>query len=110
MTPIFQSLVSVALGLALTTYGLVHTVTRYPQPELFAQVAGNLPTLGAVFMFALGIVATLAGIVVLVLSVRRLRRGWRHLRAVTGGPRGMALHGGYADDDPDGREWARAYR
>ena len=107
MGSIFQSLVSILLGLALTIYGLVHTVTRYPDPVVFAEVASNLPTFAAVVMFVLGIVATVVGVLVLVLSVRRLRRGWRHLRVITGS---RGLSAGRTYDDPDEREWAGAYR
>ena len=108
MTSIVQSLVSVLLGLALAAYGLVHTVTRYPDPVVFAQVASDLPTLGAVLMFGLGVVATAAGISVLVLSLRRLRRSWRHLRAVTNS-RAVSATRGYGDE-AEGPEWAGAYR
>ena len=109
MGSIVQSLVSVLLGLALAAYGLVHTVTRYPDPVVFAQVASDLPTLGAVLMFGLGVVATVAGVSVLVLSLRRLRRSWRHLRTVTGA-RSASASRGYDPEEADGREWAGAYR
>jgi hypothetical protein len=124
MTSIFRSAVSLLLGLALAAYGLVHTMTRYPPPAVFDRLAGDLPSLAAVLVFALGVAATLGGVLVVVLSLRRLRRGWRHLRAVTAAPtsglngRGPIARGyGYPPDgeddeiEPDEREWVpSAYR
>jgi hypothetical protein len=123
MTSIFRSVVSLLLGLALAAYGLVHTLTRYPAPAVFDRLADDLPGIGAVLVFALGVAATLGGVLVVVLSIRRLRRGWRHLRLVTAARangvngRGPALRGyGYPDGEdeevePGEREWVpSAYR
>ena len=124
MTSIFRSAISLLLGVALAAYGLVHAVTRFPAPAVFDRLADDLPSLGAVFVFVLGIAATFVGILVVVLLIRRLRRGWRHLRAVTAARtsgvngRGPIARGyGYPPDgedeeiEPGEREWVpSAYR
>jgi hypothetical protein len=119
MTSIFRSVVSLLLGLALAAYGLVHTLTRYPAPAVFDRLANDLPGLGAVLVFALGVAATLGGVLVVVLSIRRLRRGWRLLRVITRGgtngrgpiARGYSYPDGDEELEPGEREWATgAYR
>ena len=74
MTSVFGSVIGLLMGLALAIYGLVHTFTRYPGPEPFAVLAGNMPALIAVLLFALGVVAIVVGLAVLLGSTRRLRR------------------------------------
>ena len=101
MNSIFQSALSILLGLALSLYGLFHAVTRFPGHAAFSQLSGALPSLGAVLFFVLGLLAVAAGVWVLVVSVRRLLRRWRFLREVT-------ARRGYVDEDE--REWAGAYR
>lgn len=112
MTPIFQCLFSCLLGIALAIYGLLHSVSTYPGEDTFARLATDLPSLAAVLVFVLCVLAATAGAIVLVLSLRRLRLRWRHLRQLTAsrrhydplGPGG----GSYADD---GRDWqSGAYR
>lgn len=110
MFPIVQSLLSVLVGFALACYGVAHSVTRFPGPGDFAQLGDNLPALGSVFSFVLGVVAALVGVVVLILSVRLLRRRWRQLNLLTSR---RGVRPGYgdphdADFDADGYHWAGA--
>jgi hypothetical protein len=102
MTPIVQPIVSLLVGLALSFYGVAHSVARYPGTAAFARLADVLPSLGAVLLFALGLLAALAGLVLLVRSARLLRTRWRQLAALTARQR-------YGDAE-DGPEWGPAYR
>ena len=101
MIAIFQSVLGLLVGLALAIYGLAHTVTHYPGRPAFAELAGSMPALGAVLFFLLGIVASLVGVLLLVSSVRRLRRRWRYVREVTDRRRD------YHEMDGDEPAWAR---
>jgi hypothetical protein len=105
MIAIFQSVLGLLVGLALAVYGIAHTVTHYPGPKAFAELAGSMPSLGAVLFFFLGILASVVGVLLLFSSVRRLRRRWRHVRQVTDRQRP------YAEEmDGDEPAWAAGYR
>jgi hypothetical protein len=99
MTSIFQSCLAVLVGLALSIYGIVHCITRYPGPEAFRHLVDSLPVVGAVLLFALGIAAAVVGALVLVLSFRRLQRNWRAVQMLTSQRRAYMENG-------DDREWA----
>jgi hypothetical protein len=73
MTCMLKSLLCCALGIALACFGVVHSVSAYPGPEPFDRLAADLPQLRAVLSFALGVLAALAGLALLILSIRRLR-------------------------------------
>lgn len=104
MSAILQPFLSIVVGLALACYGLIFSITRYPGQAAFDQLASDLPTLGAVLFFISGVAAVLVGLVVLVLSVRRLRARWRHLAVLTN-------QRAYAGADPrEEREWSGNYR
>ena len=100
MIPIIESIFALLLGIALTIFGLIHSISRYPGPAAFEQLANCTPALGAVLLFALGVVGTLSGVTVLLFSLRRLRFRWRHLHRLIdhrtyGDPRDGELAGGY---------------
>lgn len=117
MTSLFNCILSLLLGVALAAYGLVHSLTRYPAPTAIATLAGSLPAIGSVVLFALGVLATVAGLILLFTSARRLRLVWRHLRRATEtrpSAAGGRAHDGYSGNgyhpDADEREWVGAYR
>lgn len=102
MGSIFQCVFASVMGVVLALFGVIHSVSRYPGAQVFGQLMTSLPALGSVLFFALGILAAVAGLVMLVLSQRRLRHRWRYLRAVTS----------RRDLSPmdEEREWNGAYR
>jgi hypothetical protein len=61
------------LGFALAAFGLFHSVNGYPAPGVFDRFADELPTVTAVASFAVGILAALVGLALLVPSIIRLR-------------------------------------
>jgi hypothetical protein len=81
-------------------FGLIQTLSRYPGPAPFEQLASDATALEAVLFFAIGLVAVIGGLAVLIFSIRRLRFRWRHLRQLTGhrsfgDPRDAEFAGGY---------------
>ena len=100
MIPIVESIFSLLLGLALAVFGLIQTLSRYPGPGPFEQLAADATALNAVLLFAVGLIAALGGLAVLIFSIRRLRFRWRYLRHLTGhrsfgDPRDAEFSGGY---------------
>ncbi len=117
MTSLFNCVLSLLLGIALAAYGLVHSLTRYPNPTAVATLTASLPAIGSVVLFALGVVATVAGLTLLFTSSRRLRLAWRHLKRATdsrpstvGGRAFDGYSGNGYHPEADEREWAGAYR
>ena len=107
MSSLFNSIFAVFFGAGLTAYGLVHTVTRFPEPAVFNQFLGDLPTLGTVLLFTLGIVTTVAGFITLIIAIRQVQHRWAQFRTVT--PLRSATNRHF-DDPNDEREWGSAYR
>jgi len=107
MIPFVESILSLLLGVALAVIGLIHSLSRYPGPGPFQQLAADASALGAVLLFAIGIVAALGGLAVLIFSIRRLRFRWRYLRQLTGRATPSA-HRGYGD--PHDPEFSGGYR
>ena len=61
------------LGLGLSIFGVLHSITGYPGPTVFVRFARELPTLEAVASFGMGIAAVLLGLALLVPCLLRLR-------------------------------------
>jgi len=100
MIPIVESIFYLLLGLALAVFGLIQTLSRYPGPVAFEQLAADATALGAVLLFAIGLIAALGGVAVLLLSIRRLRFRWQYLRQLSGSrsygdPRDSGFAGDY---------------
>lgn len=108
MTSIVQSVFTLLLGIALSFFGVAHSVLRFPGSKAFSQLAAGLPALGSVLLFVLCILAAIAGVVVVVLSTMRLRLRWRYLREVTSGRRPRQYHDNGEIEDEE--RWAGAYR
>lgn len=73
--PLLQSLTGVALFL----YGAIHLVTRYPGGQAFSQFLLAVPDVLVVLLFALGFLAVISGVLLLVKGVRGVRQHWREL-------------------------------
>ena len=102
---LLRSIASLFVGVAMTVYGLVHSVTRFPGGDAFAALAANMPAVTSVLVFVLGIAAVVAGIVLIVIGIKQTRRRWRRFNQV-------ARH---VEDRPsceadDDGEWEPAYR
>ena len=108
MISMFRSITGLLLGLALAIYGIVHICLHYPGSAPFAALAGNLLALSAVLLFALGLLAIVAGVGVAVTSSRRLSRQWRQLKHLTERRREFV----HDDDDyaMSDRSWAGGHR
>jgi hypothetical protein len=113
-TSVIRPVVLFLLGLALSVFGVFHAVNRYPGPDVFVRFTDALPMLGAVASFALGVAAALAGLVLVLPMVFRLRRrrqsqppvylGSRNPYADRGlpVPRPVPVRHGDEDFDPQG--------
>ena len=103
MTVIFFNFILAILGIAFTAFGLIHSTRSYPGPLVFAHLAAAMPAVWAVSSFAVGILALLFGLVLLVPTLWRLRRS-QAKQPVTPGPRspfGDRPMRGRRDDDFD---------
>lgn len=114
MSSLFHSIFALLLGLALTLFGTAYGVTQYPGGSTFAQLIEAIPALVSVLLFTLCVISALAGIVMLVVSHKRLRQRWQYLREVTNPHRRhRAYHGngdGMHEDERVEQEWGGAYR
>lgn len=77
MSTLFQPVVTLLIGVAMSIYGLIHSITRFPGPEAFLNLMANMPAVMSVLFFVLGVLAFVAGVVLIVLGVRNMRRRWR---------------------------------
>ena len=86
MLQLIQPLISALIGFLLAVFGLVHTVRSYPGGRVFARLWQALPSVGAVCLFLVGVLAVVAGLTLLYYGVRRTRRRWRFLHRVMDRP------------------------
>lgn len=107
MWSIPHCILSILIGLVLSAYGLLHTISGYPGTDVFSRIMADLPTLVAVLTFVLAILATAIGLIVLIVSLRRLRRRWLQVRRrVPSSVNGR----GYRDNGIAGYQDAEGYR
>src|SRR4051812_7986856 len=83
MTAFLQSVFAFVLGLTLAFFGLVHSISKYPGSAAFSEFTALLPALGSVLFFVIGVIACLAGMVMLVISGKQLRHRWKFVRRTT---------------------------
>lgn len=103
MSHLIQPVTTLLIGIAMAVYGLVHAITQFPDPAAFSSLVANLPAFSAVLLFALGLLALIAGVVLTVIGVRNLRRRWRRFGQLV---RHVESQPQYQDDDG----WGPAYR
>lgn len=105
MLQILQPLASLFVGFAMTIYGIGHVITKWPSGEVIATLIANMPMVTAVLVFLLGIIALAAGIVLIVLGTKNMRRRWREFNQIANHVGARVQY----DDDHD--EWGQpAYR
>ena len=102
MLHLFQPLASLSVGVAMTIYGLVHSITRYPGSQAFTTLAANMPAITSVLLFLLGVMAFVAGVLLIIVGVKTFQRRWRRFREVA---RHAGRQTGYDDE-----EWEPTYR
>ncbi len=93
MLQLVQPILSTVIGLMLAIYGLVHSFTYYPGGGVFAQLWASLPSIGSMLVFLIGVLALVAGLVLLYLGLNRARRRWKFM--------GKAMNHPSADMDED---------
>jgi hypothetical protein len=74
MLQFIQPVVTLALGLALSVYGLTHSAHHYPGTTGFYALWQSLPALSSVLVFGLGIVAVLSGLALVMTAAQGLRQ------------------------------------
>lgn len=96
MSTLFQPVTTLLIGIAMAIYGLVHSVSQFPDPVAFTNLVANLPAFSSVLLFVLGLLAFAAGIVLVVLGIRSMRRRWRRFGQLA---RHIASQPQYQDED-----------
>lgn len=86
MLQFLQPLGAAAIGVALFVYGLIHSLLHRPPGAAFQAAAHALPAVSAVMLFVLGLAAIAAGLVLLIIGARGIRRRTREIRQVFGPP------------------------
>ena len=105
MLQLLSPIASLFVGLCMVAYGFIHSITRFPSGDAFATFAANLPAVGSVLVFLLGLLAIAAGIVLVVLGVKNLRRRWRRFGQIARHVERQPVY-----DDEGGWESEPAYR
>ena len=74
MTRFFQPILSVVLGVALSVYGVVHATKHLPGVHHLHVFWTAMPSMAAVLIFLLGVIAVVTGLVLLSTGAQGLRR------------------------------------
>jgi len=88
------------LGAALVAYGVTHAVVQYPGVDTFRRFLTTIPELMAITLFALGIVAAIGGIALMVNGSRGVRERWTQIERAYGAPK-HPRRGPTPDDEED---------
>ena len=79
MPQFFEPFVHLLIGVAMASFGLIHSARSLPGAEHLHGFWAALPSLGAVGLFGVGVIAVTAGLTLLVRGVQGLRRRARQL-------------------------------
>ena len=104
MTSLFRNLGMALIGLIFAVFGILHATTSYPDPKVFTVVSHDLPVLGAVASFALGVTGAIAGLILLMPAVFWMRRRKPQRVVVPGGLTRPATGRRNDDFDPRGTD------
>ena len=74
MFPMIRLFLLAVTGLFIAGYGVVHSVGAYPGQAVFDQLSDAMPTIMTVLSFSLGVIAAIAGSMMLTFAAYRLRR------------------------------------
>ena len=84
MTRFAQPLLSLLVGLALASYGTVHAATHVPANTQLHTFYAAMPSLLAVVVFLLGVIAICGGLSLLASGVQGLKQRRRELGRIYG--------------------------
>lgn len=84
MIAFLQPLLASLIGLGMMLYGILHSVTGFPPAEVFSTFWNSLPQVISLLVFLLGLTAAIAGLVLLVMGIRGVRRRLLELRHMYG--------------------------
>lgn len=86
MLHFLQPAATLFIGLALSVYGLIHSLRHAPQATAFQAAIQAMPDALAVIVFAFGIAAIIVGIVLLVSGIKGVRSRARDINRAYGRP------------------------
>lgn len=98
MLHFLQPAATLFIGLALSVYGLIHSLRHAPQATAFQAAIQAMPDAIAVLVFAFGIAAILVGIVLLISGIKGVRKRTREINRVYGAPHRRMRPDAYEDD------------
>jgi hypothetical protein len=75
-------IVNLLVGLSLSVYGLIHAATHVPAAGQLSMFYSALPSLGAVLIFLLGVVAVGGGLSLLASGVQGLKKRKRQISRI----------------------------
>ena len=84
MLNFFQPAATLFIGLALFIYGLIQAITHAPPTTAFQTAVQAMPDAFAVLIFALGLAAIIAGIILLVCGFKGVRSRARDINRAYG--------------------------
>lgn len=82
MTQFVYPIVNLLVGLALSVYGLIHAATHVPAGAQMQIFYSAIPSLGAVMVFLLGVLAVAGGMSLLASGVQGLKKRKRQLSRI----------------------------
>jgi len=101
MLRFLQPLGAVLVGLALSVYGLIHSLLHPPPAATFRRVAEAVPATLTVLVFFACLMAVVTGVVLLAIGVRGVRRRAHDIRRAYGRPRPRPRNSPVYDDEWD---------
>ena len=84
MMAFLQPLLALLIGLGMLLYGILHSVSGFPPAEVFTTFWNSLPQVLSLLVFMLGLIAAVAGLVLLVMGIKGVRRRLLELRHMYG--------------------------
>lgn len=82
MTQFIYPIVNLMVGFALSVYGLIHAATHIPAGAQMQMFYAAIPSLGAVLIFLLGVLAVAGGLGLLTNGFQGLRKRKRQISRI----------------------------
>ena len=82
MTQFIYPIVNLLVGLALAIYGLIHAATHVPAADQLHMFYAAIPSLGAVLIFLLGVIAVGGGLSLLASGVQGIKKRKRQISRI----------------------------
>jgi len=103
MTQFAYPILNLFVGLALAVYGLIHAATHVPAGTQLHMFYSAIPSLLAVLVFLLGVIAVCGGLSLLANGMQGLKKRKRQISRIYG----RTAREPYEDDDDDERGYYR---